>query len=179
MGRTPKSDELREAQGNPGRRPIGSGDPVQDTLPGFSEDAPPELNEAGQRIWQELVPLLQQLRFIRRTDKAVLPRYCNALARYWELEAQIRQRGPTYETESRHGRMERINPALRAQDLIDRRLESMEDRLGLNPRARQQIIQALANSAVGSLPLDATTTSDTPKRSPVGMLAGDAAETRH
>ena len=168
MGRSSKPAELKRAQGNPGKRAIAE---TPDAVPAVTRTAPAELNAVGKRAWKELAPLLASINFLRRTDQPALTRYCNHVARYWRLEQKIRKEGETYWTESRHGKMERVNPKLRAQLEVERRMESLEDRLGLSTRARQQILQAMA-ARPAQLPLgDGAPPPPADAESPIGLLA--------
>lgn len=149
-GRKPKPDALKEAQGNPGRRKLVTKEnpaakAADENLPAVG-GVPSQLSRDGKKIWQELVPTLSQIRFVRSTDRQMLARYCENLAEWWAATKRLRKEGTTYWTKSNHGDLKRINPDFTVQDRLDRRLIALEDRIGLSPQARQNLLLKLANA---------------------------------
>ncbi len=181
-GRKPKPAEVREAQGNPGHRPLST---AAHDVPGLKASAPKGLPVAARRIWEELAPELGRMKLLRSTDFGAFSRYCEHLARWVALTKDLRKKGETYVTESAHGTMERVRPAFLVRDRLESRLESLEDRFGLSPSARQQLLQRLsmapplpqqpglfgddAAQQPGQSP-DAPTVPPAPAASPVGLL---------
>lgn len=149
-GRKPKTGTVRRAQGNPGHRKIApepaepKGAPVA-SLPFV------ELSVTARLAYDIIGADLRRLNFVRSSDEPLLLRYCDALARFWRVTAELDRLGSeTYETTSAHGNMLRMRPQFMVQERLARRLESMEDRLGLSPMARQQYLRAMA--AAGAQP---------------------------
>lgn len=179
-GRRPKPDELKAAQGFPGkRRPAAgpetaapsteseagtAGDPpvAADQIPAVdAEDLPAALvsNEIATAAWRAIVPQLSRLKLMRTTDREGMVRYCLRLADWYRVRAELDRPleeggGEVYETETRHGNMRRINPLFMVRERLEKGLIEYEDRFGLNPVARQRILQAMAASQP-ALPLDA------------------------
>src|SRR5690606_3619285 len=125
-----------------------------DTLAPAKLTAPKELTKAAKEIWDRTAAPLARINFLRETDRAAFARYCHHLAEWWTLTRQLRKDGLTYVTTSNHGTMKRLNPDFVARQRIEDRLETLEDRFGLTPAARQQILQRLAAApppAAGSL----------------------------
>lgn len=149
MGRRPDPAGLQEAKGNPGKR---RRTPVQPVPGGGTIAAPTRMTAEGQRVWDRLVPELVRMNFLRATDVQAFGRYCDAVARYWKITLQLRKVGETYTSKSNHGDLQRISPLFVVEERLAKRLESLEDRFGLNPAARQQIMLRLA-SAQGQLDL--------------------------
>ena len=150
-GPAPKPAEVAEMQGNPGHRPLTR---TSDATPTIGLDAPDWLTGAGLDIWSAIVPKLQTLRFVRDTDRHLLARYCDYLARWIALKGKVDQEGEAYETVSNHGQMMRQNPHFRAMLQVEEKLMAAEDRLGLSPSARQQLLRAMANvNGTGDNPL--------------------------
>lgn len=177
-GRKSEPAEMKEAKGNPGRRPVHTA--PAEALPILGEAAPKELNAAGKAAWNKLTPHLREMRLTRATDQTALARYCNHVARYWKLERAIRKDGEVYLTETNHGSMKRINPAFAVQDRVEKRMEALEDRLGLSPRARQEILARLSADAAAASAIRAGASPHTPAAphdpdSPLGLL-GRAAQ---
>lgn len=182
-GRKAKPAELKRAQGNPGKRALPEL-PVEaeqkPLAPSKRSSAPKRLTADGRKIWDALAPELKRLKFLRSSDQGAFERYCDTLASYWRVTLELRKAGETYETESAHGRMLRIHPKFMVQERLSRRLDQLEDRFGLSPAARQQIMQRLAAQPPG-LPLEpgekAGEGEEAPapapgKPSPIGMLRG-------
>ncbi|HWY14418.1 MAG TPA: phage terminase small subunit P27 family [Rhizomicrobium sp.] len=177
-GRIPKPGELREAQGNPGRRPI----PDQ-----LADDAPAkglpfaELSDNARRAYEIISGDLRRMNFVRASDESLLLRYCDAVARYWKVTKALDAFGDeTYEAATvAGGVMQRMRPQFVVQQLLSKRLEAMEDRLGLSPMARQQyMIRMAATGATPNLFPEADMPEDTAEAprpsSPVGFLRSDA-----
>jgi P27 family predicted phage terminase small subunit len=141
MGRRPDPAALQEAKGNPGKRRKS---PELPNLPAGSIPAPSRLNSDGLRVWEQIAPELQRMNFLRGTDANAFARYCDAVVRFWRITEKLRDEGETYTSKSAHGELQRINPLFVIEERLAKRLESLEDRFGLNPAARQQIMLRLA-----------------------------------
>jgi len=190
-GRRPKPAALREAQGNPGRRPIAASDadPVEaeaadaatgaPTLPSVASDAvPEELVDTPDAVaaWKLTAPALARMRIFRETDRNGLIRYCLKLAQYNRVRLDLASPkeqggGEVYQTDTNHGKMWRINPRFQVLERIERSLIEYEDRYGLNPMSRQRILAAYA-SGQAALPLN------NPNQQPTAP-AGPASDKAH
>ena len=161
-GRKPEPAAVKEAKGNPGRRRIATGVLEAREL---AAAAPPELAAAARQVWERLAPELARLKFLRETDRGAFARYCEYLAGWWIFTAALRTEGETYLAKSEHNPdgLLRINPKFLLRERLERHLVNLEDRFGLSPMARQQILQRLA----GILPI---------AREQPDMLAGAAAQ---
>ena len=186
-GRKPDPAGVQVAKGNPGKRGKAAAAAGErrspSSLPARIGAMPKVLCPAAKTIWKELAPQLVALRFIRETDRGVFARYCETLAEFWRVTRKLRKKGEglVYWTKTRHGDMKRINPLVMIQNSLERRLESLEDRLGLNPQARQNLFVRLA-ATPGWLPgvgdpkqHDGDGETDTgkegpPPASPIGVL---------
>ena len=142
-GRKGQPAEVKAAKGNPGKRPL---DVASDTAaPEMKNTTPPGLTVQGKKIWQDIAPKLSHSKLLRDTDRHLLMRYCDTLAQYWKVTRKVRKKGEAYNCKMTHGgKMLRINPWFSAQERLGNRLEKMEDRLGLSPRARQELMFRLA-----------------------------------
>jgi P27 family predicted phage terminase small subunit len=178
-GRKGMSAEEREAKGNPGRRSDPKPAAAEVPLPPVQTATPKQLSAEAKKIWARAAPHLQRMSFFRATDTEVLARWCENLKRWWDCERELRKRGVgmTYETASKHGKMLRIHPLVMVQNALERRLIVAEDRLGLSPRARQEILRGLATSP-SDLPLPHPPEKSAPadgelalgQTSPLGLL---------
>lgn len=169
-GPKPKPGEIAEKQGNPGHRPIIK---TPESVP--AEVAAPEwLDEMGCAIWSLYMPRLRGMGYVKDTDRLSFARLCDHTARWLRLRQKVNEKGESYTTESRHGKMERINPDFAAMLRVEEKMVQLEDRFGLTPAARQQILARLTEPT--ELTLNLQPTGQTSERSgsgasPIGMLA--------
>lgn len=175
-GRKPDTDEVQDAKGRPGKRRRSALPATTSTVSASSVQPSSKLSRPALAIWRTLAPDLEQMNFLRATDSPAFSRYCQTLAKYWEISTELDRDGVVYLTESAHGSMKRVNPLFLVQERLSRRLTEFEDRFGLTPAARQQIMIRLAASQP-SLPL--ARPGDTqvpasqppaPETGPIGLL---------
>lgn len=140
-GRKPAPAVVKEAKGNPGRRPIGADPKVNTSLAGGV--APPAwLKGEGLKVWKRLAPNVARLKLLTPVDAESFARYCRNLARWLRMQDVLDKEGETYESESAHGKLKRAHPAFLIGDRLARLLESQEAVFGLNPAERQRIFAA-------------------------------------
>lgn len=162
MGRRPDPAGLQELKGNPGKRRKAAALPPAQA----GTIAPPaKLTGASRDVWERLAPELVRMNFLRQTDAQAFARWCDAVVRYWKVSEELRKTGETYTSTSAHGELQRINPLFVVEERLAKRLESLEDRFGLNPAARQTIMLRLSQ-----------TQPQLPLALPKGEGAGEAAE---
>lgn len=123
------------------------------------------LTGAASEIWNEVYPGLRKTNLVKSQDRVILARYCDYLARWVKLSAKVDAAGETYETQSKHGQLQRINPDLNALLRIEQSMLAIEDRVGLSPQARLNILSKLA-SAGGQGMLDLPTAQPAGQASP-------------
>lgn len=165
--RGPKPDPaaIKEAKGNPGRRPIGA-DPVvagddqvsdaQERTASVSVAAPVWLKGEGLDIWDRLAPRLVSMKLLSQVDAEAFGRYCRNYARWIAMQDVLDREGEVYESESTHGKLKRAHPSFMIADRLERQLQAVEDRFGLNPAERQRLYAARASQPIaipGELPL--------------------------
>jgi P27 family predicted phage terminase small subunit len=117
-------------------------------------DAPEWLDEAGRAVWQITAPELRRFGLLTAAEEPALARYCDHMARWLKLREKVNLVGETYETESKHGKLQRINPDLNAMMQIERSIENLEDRFALTPLMRFKLkeIRARAEGEGGRRP---------------------------
>lgn len=198
-GRRPEPEAVQEAKGNPGRRKRASAKPTNnpdDPVPvelglALKDGVPDILSEEGAAMWRKLAPDLIRMNFVRETDYPAFARYCEYSVLWWDLtrrlNSPVKKRGSNaeglgvvYETTSNHGKMLRVNPLFLVRERVDNRLIAFEDRFGLSPAARMQMVQRMAGTAppgdlFKSTSGDAQDDSPTPaagkaEASPIGFL---------
>jgi P27 family predicted phage terminase small subunit len=82
---------------------------------------------------------------IKKADGNAFGRYCAYMAEWVELDRKLREMGEViYETDTRHGKMQRIHPLFNARDRTESNLIKLEEQLGLTPRARIAILAHLS-----------------------------------
>lgn len=150
-GRKPTPDAINEARGNPGKRARKTIN--LDNLPVAGIDAPKHMRAKGRKYWVEVAGWLSDSRIVRTSDRNALARYCETLADYVKVTAALDKQGHVYITESNHGTMQRISPWFMVQERLTKRLQDLEDRFGLTPASRQQILARMAAGTQSSLPL--------------------------
>ena len=174
-GPKPKLPEIAEKQGNPGHRPIvkapSDGSASEIGAPPVDATVPDWLDEGGRAIWLAYMPRLKTMGYMKDTDRLAFARLCDHTARWMRLRLKVNDRGESYTTESRHGKMERINPDFAAMLRLEEKMVQLEDRFGLTPSARQQILARLADPSDLPLAIPSHDAAPQSTASPVGMLA--------
>ena len=166
---------IREAKGNPGKR--GGNIPASaEAQPALKLAAPRKLTDAGKVIWRDLAPKLLKINLLRETDLPSFTRYCDTLAEYWKVTRELRLKKYTYEAETTvGGKLLRLNPMFMVQSRLARQLDAIEDRFGLTPRARQEVLHRMAQTPLG-LPFDKPAADKpAPSSDPTAFLANAAA----
>ena len=74
-GRRPKPTRLKALTGNPGKRPLNTGEPRPE--PNIPE-CPAELGPVARKEWDRLATELASLKILTVLDRAALAAYCNA-----------------------------------------------------------------------------------------------------
>ncbi|MBU6525935.1 phage terminase small subunit P27 family [Methylocystis sp. MJC1] len=102
------------------------------------------VNRVARALWVKLHEELASIRFLQSTDYNALGRYVQYMAEWISLTDTLEKEGHSYKTSSEHvEELVRPRPEFRMRKDIEACLASLEDRLGLNPRYRFAITQAL------------------------------------
>jgi P27 family predicted phage terminase small subunit len=151
MGRNAQPAAVKEAKGNPGRRPIAR----EGAPPPASALAPPKKMSARQKaLWEQFAPELAAMRILRGTDVAAFRRYVVFLDKWEEAEKMLKTAQLVTVTSSEHVQnFERRGQWLMVAIMLDKRLSEIEDRFGMNPAARQRLMLQMAQGQTG-LPLE-------------------------
>ncbi len=140
-GPKPAPAAVKEAKGNPGRRPIGA-DPVASGAATGGVAPPAWLKKDALKVWERLAPNVARLKLLTPVDAESFARYCKNLSRWLKMQDVLDKEGETYESESAHGKLKRAHPAFLIGDRLARLLETQEAVFGLNPAERQRIFAA-------------------------------------
>lgn len=147
-GRRPKPLALKEAQGFPGKKPkIKKAAALESATALDSMASPTKLDPASRRVWQHLVPMLRERKFIQTTDLRTLARYCKFLSLFEAIAPSVTATNVVVTTVSDAVTMDRLNKNFLALLHLDNRLEKLEDRFGLSPSARQTLLSHAASQA--------------------------------
>lgn len=158
-GPKPEPASVKVAKGNPGHRPIGA-DPVVEIEEIKAAEAAPQpkvappawLKGEGRELWERLAPRLAAMKLLTQIDAYTFARYCKNFAMWLKMQRRLTRRGEIYEIETASGKVRRTDPAFLIADRLDKRLEAVEDRFGLNPAERQRLYaQRAAIPSLGDL----------------------------
>lgn len=185
-GRKKKPYSVRKAQGNPGKRALNDGGstiagPIDLLGESGSAFRTPAFLTDPQEIALFRAAMSGVLRgsVARPTDAEAYGRWAVYAVKWAKNKKELDQPGcsEVYETESKHGKMLRVHPRFVAMDRLEKLLTALEDRLGLNPVARQNILRGLQalpppvqDSFFGVTPPDQVEAAEQPA-SPIGFVS--------
>jgi phage terminase small subunit len=139
---------MKAAKGNPGRRKLEG--PEQ----GKTEQHPPQLQKVDapeflvhpreRELFRRIIDDYVLKRIARKPDLTAYARWAHYVHRWILCKETLEGKATWYKTQSNHGDMLRRHPMFKDQLDLERVLQSLEDRLGLNPVARQNIVRGLA-----------------------------------
>ena len=167
MGRPAKSDELKAAQGNPGKRrlrtkktaapeatvrtPFAPEEPaaVQEEFP-----APAHLSEAEKSIWRSEIQRVGNLNLLRQSDMSAFEMYVETIKRYNDCKAVLDAKGMTYLVKSKHGTYSRKRPEVDIEKDCRRHIRDMQREFGMTSisRIRAHMVVAATKDSQPQLP---------------------------
>ena len=133
-GRKPKPTALKKLEGNPGKRPLNTMEPVP---PNVSIHCPQYLLPDARKEWKRLAPVLIQMGLLTAADVVPFAAYCTAFARWKEAEEEITRHGSIYK--DNEGRI-RPNPYIAIANQQLREIKSLAAEFGLTPSNRSAMI---------------------------------------
>jgi len=147
-GRRSKPGALKELQGNPGKRRKAKAAAVPEpALPADAIAPPIALAPAERKIWNQLMPLLRDRKFVQATDLLTFSRYCKFFSLFAAIAPKVQARNMVVTTKSDFVTMDRLNKWFLAMLHLDKRLCEHEANFGLNPVARQTFLARQAAQA--------------------------------
>lgn len=162
-GLSPEQEKLRGAASRARRAPAEALSEAP-AAPTATLAAPAWLavDETAAGFWRnEAVPILRQLAFIRATDHHALARWCYWMAQFLAAARTLSVEGTTQTVPTVGGEpMIRRHPATKDRTEAEMALERLEDRLGLNPKRRYEIMANLSNSTARTPIEDAAAAQD-------------------
>ncbi len=161
-GRRAIPDEVKALRGNPGKRRLalkhaakGEKTQTSDVLPRSVLAIPEFLTQEREReIFRKVVEDYLQRRVARAPDLTAYARWATYVHRWWICKEGLDGKATWIRTSSKHIEdMPRRHPMFKDMLDLERVLQALEDRLGLNPTARQNIIRGLSAmpAALGGL----------------------------
>lgn len=157
-GRRAIPDEVKALKGNPGKRKLAlksaTGETAKPEAPKVALAIPEFLTHERERdIFRKVVDDYLQRRIARAPDLTAYARWASYVHRWVTAKEEIDGKATWYKSSSKHGDLLRRNPHFKDMLDLERVLQSLEDRLGLNPTARQNIIRGLSAmpAALGGL----------------------------
>lgn len=111
-------------------------------------DVPDDLDEYGQSVWVQMTPILVTAGRLKKSDFAAWKRYCHLAGRYWRAAADIKKAGsefydvPTVAVgpDGKAGVMSRRRPACLTMEKLLPELRQQEDRFGMSPLSRVNLV---------------------------------------
>ena len=106
---------------------------------------PPEcpgwIDDAAKAAWEELVPMLQEMKVLSRIDGRALSRYCQHWARWKRAEQFIQQYGSSYALKDERGQIKCFAqyPEVAIANKLAIQLTRLEAEFGMTPSARTRI----------------------------------------
>lgn len=151
-GRKAQPDQIKELRGNPGKRRLAldKARGGRRSSPEMAEKQPalqmPSFltGERERGIFRTVVEDYLQRRVARPVDLTAYARWAHYVDRWITCKETLDGKSTFFKSESKHGTLLRRHPLFKDQLDLERVLQSLEDRLGLNPVARQNIIRGLA-----------------------------------
>ena len=179
-GRKPQPAAVKEARGNPGRRPVKraaeaavkdlAGYPDWLDVTKFAAKDQRAIAALALAAWRHLQAELQTLRLLKTTDAYTLGRFCQYHAEWVHATRVLAAEGYWYERKLGTGETAKLpHPAARMRRDAMMALKDLGDAMGLTPSARLRLTQQLANGLPGGqpgLPLDGTSEGKTPVEAP-------------
>jgi P27 family predicted phage terminase small subunit len=135
MPRRPQPTQLKILRGNPGKRPLNRAEP----LPSADGITPPKwLAGSALDKWNELLPLLQEVRLMTRADIGTLARYADTWAWWRRCREVIEREGDTLVIRDDRGneKYRQQRPEVGIVNKLAQQLGRLESEFGLSPAAR-------------------------------------------
>lgn len=147
-GRRAQPDEIKALKGNPGKRKlalegIGKRERSVRAPQQFAPEMPDYLTQEGERKAFAMAVESLPGNVARRSDTHAIARWATWLNIWVAAKLKLDGKAHWYESESKHGRLFREHPLSRRLNQAETHLVVLEDRLGLNIVARNNIVHRL------------------------------------
>lgn len=143
MARLPKPTALKVAEGNRGRRPLGTkSEPNPDLLTDLT--APDWLSATAKRVWDKQAPRLQKVRLLTVADTYVFAMWCQETGNYIDAQIQINQqveeaggKASALIADRGDGKQPQPNPWLIVQSMASKKSLQLGREFGMTPVGRR------------------------------------------
>jgi hypothetical protein len=149
-GRRAKPDAVKALAGNPGKRKLAAVNAEGSRATGIKPapqkiDTPYFLNQEKEKeVFAEALRVLPA-NMVRRSDTWVIARWAHWMTVWAACKIALDGNMHWYESKSKHGDLKREHPIAKRMDKAEGHLISLEDRIGLNVVARNNIVHKLFN----------------------------------
>lgn len=134
-GRKPKPAELKELQGNPGKRAVPSQRPPPERR--RRAPSPPEwLSDDARGEWHRVARVLISTRVLTETDLTALAAYCDAYGRWREARKLLEDQGLTVETMMGGTK---VHPAWTIANQSMSQMRAFMAEFGMTPSSRSRV----------------------------------------
>ncbi|RXM74060.1 phage terminase small subunit P27 family [Clostridium tetani] len=132
-GRKPKPTALKVLEGNPGKRPLNIDEPKPKKK---APKCPSWLEPEAKKEWKRMSKTLEQIGVLTQVDGAAFAGYCQAYARWREVEEFLTKHGTIFKTPS--GYIQQVPQVSIAQTYL-KIMKDFCSEFGLTPSARTRI----------------------------------------
>ena len=139
-------------------------DRVEPEPPPGIPDCPDWLDDGGREKWNQLVPLLHEMKVLARIDGEAVAKYCHTFSKWLRLELFLRDKGDVFPVHDAGGKIisVKVFPQVWMANKLLVVLQRYEAEFGLTPRARTRI--HLPATSPADAPLEAFLAGQRPAR---------------
>lgn len=132
-GRKPKPTALKVFEGNPGKRPLNTDEPMPERR---APECPDWLEEEAKVEWTRMADKMEALGILTEIDMTAFAGYCQAYARWMEAEEFMSKHGTIFKTPS--GYIQQVPQVSIAQTYL-KVMKDFCSEFGLTPASRSRI----------------------------------------
>ena len=133
-GPVPKPNEIKRAEGNPGKRPLNRYEP-QPRL--TTPKCPDHLDEHAKREWKRIIPILRRMKVLTEADWMALANLCQTWSTLVKAQEKLTEMGILYKSPSGYVMQ---SPLLAIVNQCVDTITKLSREFGLTPAARSRII---------------------------------------
>lgn len=131
----PRPTKMKLLEGNPGRRPIPSGEPQPPVS--FKVPAPPKhLSKSAKKEWKDISKKLHRLGLLTEIDYSALALYCQSYGRWVDAEEKLLQTSMVVKTSNGNPIH---NPYLSIANTAMRDCHTYLTEFGMTPSSRSKV----------------------------------------
>lgn len=135
LGRPPKPTELKQLQGNPGKRAINKGEPKPEAK---VPTCPKHLDDEARKEWRRVSKELYTLKLLTVVDRAALAAYCQNWARWVKAEEELAKDDVEMVMSTDKG-YHHANPWIGISNQAQKQMRSFLAEFGMTPASRSRV----------------------------------------